>query len=118
VLVPVGKSLDLGLGYSITAKSYTLYSGLQYRYDPGMSLVAIGAFVLLAGLCIAFYLLPARLYVLVTGSQRTWRIGLAATTVKGYDIFEERFTELVAALGESERNQNRPPRTVPSESPA
>jgi len=118
VLVPIGKSLDLGLGYSITAQRYTLYSGFQYRYDPGMSLVGIGAFVLLAGLCIAFYLLPARLYVRITGSQRSWRVGLAATTVKGYDIFEERFAELVAALGESERNQNRPPRTIVSESPA
>ena len=98
VLVPIGKSLDLGGGVRLTPARYTLYSGLQYRYDPGIPLVGIGAFVLLAGLCIAFYLLPARLYVRITGAGRSWSVGLAATTVKGYDIFEEQFRDLVAAL--------------------
>jgi len=102
VLVPIGKSLDLGGGYHLTPSRFTLYSGLQYRYDPGIPLVGIGAFVLLTGLCIAFYLLPARLYVRITGAGRSWRVGLAATTVKGYDIFEEQFRDLVAALRASE----------------
>lgn len=103
-LVPFGKSLDLGAGYRIAPQRYTLYSGLQYRYDPGIPLVAIGAFVLLAGLCISFYLLPARLFVRVDplpdgpdGEQRS-TVGLAATTVKGYDIFEEQFRGLAGAL--------------------
>jgi cytochrome c biogenesis protein len=101
-LIPLGGSIDLGGGYRLAAERYTLYSGLQYRYDPGIPLVGIGAFVLLAGLCISFYLLPARLYVHITGSQRAWDIGLAATTVKGYTIFEEQFAELVEALKRSE----------------
>ena len=46
-------------------QKYVLYSGFQYRYDPGVPLVGIGAFVLLAGLIISFYFLPARLYVRV-----------------------------------------------------
>ena len=103
VLVPLGQSLDLGGGYAVTPKRYVLYTGLQYRYDPGIPLVGIGAFVLLAGLCISFYFLPARLYVHITGEGRTWHVGLAATTVKGYDIFEERFRELIEALRASER---------------
>ncbi|HXP92262.1 MAG TPA: cytochrome c biogenesis protein ResB [Candidatus Binatia bacterium] len=98
ILVPLGKSIDLGGGYKLTPAHYTLYSGLQYRYDPGVPLVGIGAFVLLSGLCIAFYLLPARLYVRITGTGRDWHVGLAATTVKGYDIFEEQFHDLVTAL--------------------
>ena len=65
-------------------------------------IVGIGAFVLLAGLCISFYLLPARLYVEITGEGRRWQVGIAATTVKGYEIFEERFNELVEALRRSE----------------
>ncbi len=81
---------------------YTIYTGLQYRYDPGIPLVGIGAFILLLGLCISFYFLPARLYVRiekVAGEREpTWEVGMAATTVKGYDIFEERFQELVGAL--------------------
>ena len=103
VLVPLGQPLDLGDGYQVIPKRYVLYTGLQYRYDPGIPLVGIGAFVLLAGLCISFYFLPARLYVHVTGEGRFWHVGLAATTVKGYDIFEERFHELVEALRASER---------------
>ena len=39
------------------AETYVLYSGFQYRYDPGVPLVGIGAFVLLAGLIISFYFL-------------------------------------------------------------
>jgi hypothetical protein len=71
---------------------------LQYRYDPGVVLVGIGAFVLLSGLVISFYFLPARLFVRVepAAQQGTWNVGLAATTVKGYDIFEHEFNELIA----------------------
>ena len=50
-----------------------------------------------------FYLLPARLFVRLdpapaTGDARTWTLGIAATTVKGYEIFEEQFIALVEAL--------------------
>ena len=99
VLVPLGKPLDLGAGFALTPKRYTLYSGFQYRYDPGISLVLIGAIVLVLGLCISFYFTPARLYVVITGAARAWTVGIAATTVKGYDIFEDRFREIVEALG-------------------
>ena len=109
-LIPLGGSIDLGGGYRLAASRYTLYSGFQYRYDPGIPLVGIGAFVLLAGLCISFYLLPARLYLQITGSSRSWNVGIAATTVKGYTIYEEQFADLVEALKRSEdgpRNQRR-----------
>ncbi|HVA34318.1 MAG TPA: cytochrome c biogenesis protein ResB [Candidatus Baltobacteraceae bacterium] len=98
VLVPLGKALNLGAGYALTPQKYTLYSGFQYRYDPGIPLVLVGAIVLVLGLCISFYLLPARLYVVVTGAERSWNVGIAATTVKGYDIFEDRFRDIVEAL--------------------
>jgi cytochrome c biogenesis protein len=103
VLLPVGKTIDLGDGYRITPRSFTPFSVIEYRHDPGIPLVGIGAFVLLAGLCIAFYLLPARLYVRIDGAGRAWTVGIAATTVKGYDIFEEQFHELIEAFGKSER---------------
>ena len=97
-LVPIGSSIDLGGGYRLSVPRYLVYSGLQYRYDPGMVLVGLGAFVLLAGLCTAFYFLPARLYVKLTGAGRSWNLGVAATTVKGYEVFEEQFAELIGAL--------------------
>ncbi len=95
VLVPLERDIDIGNGYRVAAGRYTLYSGIQYRHDPGIPFVGLGAFVLLAGLCISFYFLPARLYVRVDGSERSWEIGMAATTVKGYDIYEEQFAALV-----------------------
>jgi cytochrome c biogenesis protein len=98
-LVPLGASIDLGDGWRITPKRYVLYSGFQYRYDPGVPLVGIGAFVLLAGLVISFYFLPARLYLRVDqiGPRRS-RVGAAATTVKGYDVFSSEFTRLAAIV--------------------
>jgi len=80
-----------------------LYSGFQYRYDPGIPAVGIGAFVLLAGLCISFYFLPARLFVLVREKvPGVTEVGIAATTVRGYEVFEDRFHEIVEALQRDE----------------
>jgi cytochrome c biogenesis protein len=100
-MVPLRTWIDLGDGWRVTPARYVLYSGFQYRYDPGIPLVGIGAFVLLAGLIISFYFLPARLFVRVdeAGPQRS-RVGVAATTVKGYDVFENEFGRLVIALTE------------------
>ncbi|HET6276183.1 MAG TPA: cytochrome c biogenesis protein ResB [Candidatus Cybelea sp.] len=98
-LVPLGDSVDAGGGWRVMPKRYVLYSGFQYRYDPGVPLVGIGAFVLLAGLVISFYFLPARLYVRVDeiGPNRS-RVGAAATTVKGYDVFQSEFDRLMLSL--------------------
>jgi hypothetical protein len=55
--------------------------------------------VLVAGLLISFYFLPARLYTRIEPASRgNWSVGVAATTVKGYDIFESQFRGLVAEL--------------------
>ena len=102
-LVQLGKRVDLGAGYALVPQRYVMYSGLQYRYDPGIPLVGIGAFILLAGLCISFYLLPARLYVKVEDrADNACSVGVAASTVKGYDIFEQQFNALVAELQRAE----------------
>ncbi|HYW54690.1 MAG TPA: cytochrome c biogenesis protein ResB, partial [Dongiaceae bacterium] len=93
----------LGAGYKLDAARYVLYSGFQYRNDPGIPVVGIGAFVLLAGLCISLYFLPARLFVLArTADDGGTEVGIAATTVKGYDVFQDRFREIVDALRRSE----------------
>jgi cytochrome c biogenesis protein len=105
-LIPLGTAVDLGAGYKLDAARYVLYSGFQYRYDPGIPVVGLGAFVLLAGLCISFYFLPARLFVLVreTGAGVT-EVGIAATTVKGYEVFEERFAEIVESLRRTDTSE-------------
>ena len=108
-LLPLGHPVDLGAGYRLEAARYVLYSGFQYRYDPGIPVVGIGAFVLLAGLCISMYFLPARLFVLARPvDANTTEVGIAATTVKGYDVFEDRFREIVAALRRREGEDHGP----------
>jgi len=98
-LIPLGQPIDLGAGYRLEAARYVLYSGFQYRYDPGIPVVGLGAFVLLAGLCISFYFLPARLFVQVRAADgHATDVGIAATTVRGYDVYEERFRDIVVAL--------------------
>jgi cytochrome c biogenesis protein len=101
-IVPLRTWIDLGGGWRVVPAQYLLYSGFQYRYDPGIPLVGIGALVLLSGLIISFYFLPARLYARVDRDPHTGcsTVGLAATTVKGYDIFEDQFRELVAEFAE------------------
>ena len=100
-MVGLGSPVDLGGGWKVVPQRYVMYSGFQYRYDPGIPLVGIGAFVLVAGLIVSFYFLPARLYVRVdeTGDGRS-HVGVAATTVKGYDVFENEFGRLMLALKE------------------
>ncbi len=97
-LVPMKTWIDIGGGWRITPQRYLMVTGLQYRYDPGVPLVGIGAFVLLAGLVISFYLLPARLFVRVDPSAAGSTVAVAATTVKGYDIFSNAFEELAHNL--------------------
>jgi cytochrome c biogenesis protein len=100
VLAPLRRSFDLGNGWSIVPERYVLYSGFQYRYDPGVPLVGTGAGLLLIGLVISFYFLPARFHVRVEpAGAGACTVGLAATTVKGYDIFESQFRDLVSKLG-------------------
>jgi cytochrome c biogenesis protein len=98
-LVPLHTWIDLGDGWRLIPSKYVLYSGFQYRNDPGVPLVGIGAFVLLAGLIISFYFLPARLYLRVDeiAPERS-RVGAAATTVKGFEVFSAEFARIASAL--------------------
>lgn len=98
-LVPLHTQLDLGDGWRVEPLREVLISGFQYTSDPGVPLVAAGAVLLLLGLVISFYFLPARLHAVVEPAQGgACTVGLAATTVKGYDIFETQFNELVSRL--------------------
>ena len=103
-LLPLHGWVDLGDGWRLLPDRYVVFSGLQYRYDPGIPLVGIGAFVLLSGLIVSFYFLPARLYVRVDEDEKRpgkSTVGVAATTVKGYDVFENEFSRLVVRLQEA-----------------
>lgn len=113
-LVPLGRDIDVGNGWHVEPRQYVLYSGFQYRYDPGVPLVGIGACVLLAGLIISFYFLPARLYVRVDSSSSGCTVGVAATTVKGYEIYAGAFASLLHDL----QTEMEPPGPSPGLRPA
>jgi hypothetical protein len=99
VLLPLGKTLDLGGGFTVVPQNLVYYSGFDYRYDPGIPVVAVGAFVLLAGFCICLYVVPARLHAEFRHDNGRVQLAIAATTVKGHEIFEDQFAALVADLG-------------------
>ena len=96
-LVPLGTWIDLGDGWRAIPQRYVLYSGFQYRYDPGVPVVGFGAFVLLAGLDY-FVLLPAGAPLPAGRSGRTGAgAGPRAAATHGQGI--RRFRERVRAVG-------------------
>jgi cytochrome c biogenesis protein len=108
-LVPLKSWVDVGDGWRVTPLQYLMVSGLQYRYDPGVVLVGAGAFVLLSGLVISFYFLPARLFITIEREGGKCTVEIAATTVKGYDIFEAQFNELITELERAFGSKGRAP---------
>lgn len=95
LLVPVGKTIDVGDGYSLTAEAPIAWTGLTYRRDPGEGFVGLGAAVLVAGFIMALFFVPIKLYVRVRGGAF---VDVAATTTKGNTIYEGEFKRLVADL--------------------
>lgn len=95
LLVPVGKTIDVGDGYTLTALRPVPWSGLTYRRDPGESFVGLGAAVLVAGFVMALFFVPIKVYARVRAGQHGSVLDIAATTTKGNTIYEREFAQLV-----------------------
>jgi cytochrome c biogenesis protein len=98
MLVPVGKTIDVGDGYTLTALRPVPWSGLTYRRDPGESFVGLGAVVLVAGFVMALFFVPVKAYARVRADQRGSVVDIAATTTKGNAIYEREFAQLLEGL--------------------
>jgi cytochrome c biogenesis protein len=98
MLVPVGRSVDVGDGYSLTALAPLAWSGLTYRYDPGELWVGLGAATLVAGFVMALFFVPVKIYARVSAATVGARIDAAATTTKGNAIYEDEFGRLIDGL--------------------
>ena len=98
LLVPIGKTVDVGDGYSLTALAPIAWTGLTYRRDPGEGFVGLGAVVLVAGFIMALFFVPIKMYVRVRTDARGSTVDLAATTTKGNTIYEVEFKRLLADL--------------------
>lgn len=99
LLVPVGKTVDVGDGYSLTAQVPIAWTGLTYRRDPGEDFVGLGAAVLVAGFIMALFFVPVKAYVRVRrDGAGVASVDVAATTTKGNTIYEGEFKRLLADL--------------------
>lgn len=98
LLVPIGKTVDVGDGYHLTARAPIAWTGLTYRRDPGEGFVGLGAAVLVAGFVMALFFVPIKLYVRVKSDARGSVVDVAATTTKGNTIYEGEFKQLLAGL--------------------
>lgn len=95
ILVPVGKTIDVGDGYTLTAQRPVPWSGLTYRRDPGESFVGLGAAVLVAGFVMALFFVPIKVYARVRADGQGSVFDIAATTTKGNSIYEREFAHLL-----------------------
>ena len=84
-----------GLQYTIEVKQ--MYAtGLQVAKDPGVWVVYLGFFLMMAGLYIAFFLSHQRIWLLYeTDTSGNTTLGIAGTTNKNKLGFEKVFTSLV-----------------------
>jgi cytochrome c biogenesis protein len=99
LLVPVGKTIDVGDGYTLTALPPVPWTGLTYQLDPGEGWVGLGAAILVGGFVMALFFVPIKLYVRVRQGADASTIDVAATTTKGNAIYEAEFQNLLAGLG-------------------
>ena len=114
ILLPVGRTIDTGDGYTLRALQPVAWSGITYRYDPGEAWVGLGALVLSAGFVMALFFMPIKLYARVRTVARGSIVEVAATTTKGNAMYEDDFGALVKGLQEhlSGRDAGPMPETV------
>ena len=114
ILLPVGRTIDAGDGYTLRALPPVAWSGISYRYDPGEGWVGLGALVLSTGFVMALFFMPIKLYARVRAGEGGAVVEIAATTTKGNAMYEDDFGTLVKGLQArlSRPNAGRMPETV------
>jgi cytochrome c biogenesis protein len=99
VLLPIGSTMDVGDGYTVTAMPPTPSTGLTYRFDPGQNWVGAGCVILVAGFVMALFFVPVKLYAKVGANGTSGStVEIAATTTKGNAMYEDDFAALAAGL--------------------
>jgi cytochrome c biogenesis protein len=98
IIVPVGRSIQLGDGFVLRALPPLAWSGLTYRYDPGEFWVGLGAAILVTGFVMALFFVPIKVYARVRAAESGACLDIAATTTKGNAIYEDEFDRLLAGL--------------------
>jgi len=108
IILPVGKSADVGDGYTVTALAPIAWSGLTYRRDPGEDFVGLGVTILIAGFVMSLFFLPVKLYARIRQSAAGVEADVAVTTTKGNAMYEDEFATLAAGWRAALANQAGP----------
>lgn len=74
------------------------YSGLQVRYDPGVTLIWIGCGMMLTGFLVAFFFAHQKLYLglIIQGNQT--RVVLAGSSHRNQGSFKIKFEQMASAI--------------------
>lgn len=86
-----------GIPYTINAKQ--MYAtGLQVARDPGVWLVYLGCFLMMAGLYVAFFMSHRRIWLVISQENSSCSLRIAGSTNKNKIGFEKTFSELVETI--------------------
>ena len=101
IILQIGKRVDVGDGYTVTALAPIAWSGMTYRRDPGEGYVGLGVAILIAGFVMSLFFLPVKLYARVRRSASGIEADVAVTTTKGNAMYEDDFATLAAGWREA-----------------
>jgi cytochrome c biogenesis protein len=108
IILRVGKSVNVGDGYVVTALPPIAWSGMTYRRDPGEDYVALGVAILIAGFVISLFFLPVKLYARIRRGASGVEADVAVTTTKGNAMYEDDFAALTAGWKEAIAKSSEP----------
>jgi cytochrome c biogenesis protein len=74
------------------------YTGLQVRKDPGVWIVYLGCLVMAIGLCTAFFVSHARIWIMVSADKDKSKLTIAASINKNRIAFDRKLDRLVEEL--------------------
>ena len=99
------QATDLKMGY---------FTGLQVSHEPGQWGVWGGVVLMVVGLAFVFYVVHVRIWVVPVSDPQNGKhsLWIGGSVNRNRDAFEERFTDLVAAVAEEMKSI---PKTSPSE---
>ena len=101
IILQIGKKVDVGDGYTVTALAPIAWSGMTYRRDPGEGYVGLGVAILIAGFVMSLFFLPVKLYARVRRGASGIEADVAVTTTKGNAMYEDDFAALAAGWREA-----------------
>jgi len=83
------------------------YTGLQVNRDPGVPLVWLGFFLIIAGLFVTFFISHRRVWVRLSESQGRVSVSVAGTANKNPVGLEKELDRLIQKLRQALEDQQR-----------